>query len=366
MNDLPAVWEATNHVFSRAGVTPLTLDEFRAEFTLPFKVFYDRFLPDIPMEQLETWFHGHFEKVRDSVDALPTARRFLEFCRDRGLRLFVLSTVQETHFQRQADLHAFSPFFEKCYLGVNDKRLRILAILEENRLHPSSTLFVGDMTHDIETARHGKVASCAVLTGYNRLGQLRAARPDLIVEHLGELLEVLTQNDLSLPANHDLTGRTQGTRPVATVGALIFDPQGRLLMIQTQKWSHRWGIPGGKIHYGEPSLDALRREVREETGLEIDEIRLEMVQDCIASQEFYQEAHFLLLNYTCRCREPAKVQLNEEACAYRWVTWEEAYALPLNQPTRLLLDTVQRRMDSADAPKEPIPHVMTPPAARQD
>ncbi len=43
------------------------------------------------------------------------------------------------------------------------------------------------MEHDIETAKHGGVHSCAVLTGYNTLEQLRAAKPDLIVEHLGEL-----------------------------------------------------------------------------------------------------------------------------------------------------------------------------------
>ena len=39
VDDLPAVWEASNHVFRRAGVTPLTLEEFRAEFRLPYRGF---------------------------------------------------------------------------------------------------------------------------------------------------------------------------------------------------------------------------------------------------------------------------------------------------------------------------------------
>jgi phosphoglycolate phosphatase len=42
------------------------------------------------------------------------------------------------------------------------------------------------MQHDIETARHGGVFSCAVLTGYNSAEQLRASDPDFLVEHLGE------------------------------------------------------------------------------------------------------------------------------------------------------------------------------------
>ena len=57
----------------------------------------------------------------------------------------------------------------------------------ENNLQPDETLFIGDMEHDIETAKHGGVHSCAVLTGYNTLEQLRAAQPDLIVEHLARI-----------------------------------------------------------------------------------------------------------------------------------------------------------------------------------
>jgi ADP-ribose pyrophosphatase YjhB (NUDIX family) len=130
------------------------------------------------------------------------------------------------------------------------------------------------------------------------------------------------------------------THPVCTVGALIYDAQGRVLMIRTQKWSNLWGIPGGKIKAGEPSLEALRREIKEETGLDIDRPKFVIAQDCIHSKEFYRDAHFVLLNYTCHARGGAVVQLNEEAQEFRWVTPEEARGMGLNQPTRTLLETV--------------------------
>src|SRR5438309_1179208 len=78
----------------------------------------------------------------------------------------------------------FGKYIERQYVSVIDKRKVIHRILAENKLLPEETLFVGDMQHDIETARHGGVASCAVLTGYNSLQQLRASEPDVIVEHL--------------------------------------------------------------------------------------------------------------------------------------------------------------------------------------
>ena len=65
--------------------------------------------------------------------------------------------------------------------------------------------------------------------------------------------------------------------------------------------------------------------------------RFVLVQDCIHSKEFYRDAHFVLLNYTCRCTGEPVVQLNDEAREFRWTTLKEALALPLNQPTRKLL-----------------------------
>jgi ADP-ribose pyrophosphatase YjhB (NUDIX family) len=131
--------------------------------------------------------------------------------------------------------------------------------------------------------------------------------------------------------------------PIVTVGGLIYDDARQALMIRTHKWSDLWGIPGGKIKWGETSVEALRREIKEETDLMVTDIEFVLVQDCIHSKEFYRDAHFVLLNYTCRCASPPTVKLNEEAREFRWVTAAEAMGMPLNQPTRTLLLAVSER-----------------------
>jgi ADP-ribose pyrophosphatase YjhB (NUDIX family) len=276
--------------------------------------------------------------VQSSVCELPHARKFLEFCRERKVRTFLLSTVHTDHFAVQGQVTGFAEFLEKPYVNVWDKRQKIHDILNENNLIPEETLFIGDMQHDIETARHGGVHSCAVLTGYNTLDQLRAAQPDLVVEHLGELKEILEVQDMHLkPQPRPFE---EAHPPIVTVGGLIFDSSGKVLLVRTHKWSNLWGIPGGKIKWGEPAEDALRRELKEETNLEVDDIQFVLVQDCIHSREFYRDAHFVLLNYTCKARPPLEVKLNDEAREYRWVTWPEIDQLPLNQPTRILIEAV--------------------------
>lgn len=337
VDDLPAVLKASNFVLTQAGKAEMSLEQFRAEFSLPFTKFYDRHTPHVPMPQLEEWFHAEFKRAQTSVTELPHARGFLEFCRAKELRTFLLSTVHAGHFKVQCRATGFDAFLDKPYTDVWDKREKIHEILRENNLKPDETLFIGDMEHDIETAKHGGIHSCAVLTGYNTLEQLRAAKPDLIVEHLSELRDILEQNDFQLKPRAEEKEKF----PLATVGALIFNSKNEALMIRTHKWSNLWGIPGGKIKWGETSEAALRREILEETGLKISGIKFALVQDCIRSKEFYRDAHFVLLNYTCHCvAKTPRVKLNDEGREFRWVKIGDAEKFKLNRPTKILIEAV--------------------------
>jgi ADP-ribose pyrophosphatase YjhB (NUDIX family) len=60
--------------------------------------------------------------------------------------------------------------------------------------------------------------------------------------------------------------RALGVRP--SVSAVIFDRRGRLLL-QRRSDGGRWGLAGGSVEIGESVTDAIRREVAEETGLDV-------------------------------------------------------------------------------------------------
>ena len=122
--------------------------------------------------------------------------------------------------------------------------------------------------------------------------------------------------------------------PIPTVGALA-EKEGLVLLVRTAKWRGLWGVPGGKVAWGEALEEALRREFREEVGLALSQVRFALVQEAIFSPEFYKPTHMLLFNYFARAE--GEVRPNEEILEWAWVEPEKGLAYPLNAFTRALL-----------------------------
>ncbi len=333
VNDLPPVLEATNKILLHYGRPELSLEEFRETFRLPFIGFWEEQLPGVGLPELEELYHRFFDGIQDRVDLLPGAKEFLDYCRATGRRVFLLSSIKREHWEAQSARLQVADYFEQPYVQVMDKKQVIGEMLVGHRLDPAQTIFVGDMVHDIETARHGGVLGVATLTGFDPPGKLATAEPEVTVQDLHGLRRMLQSSDAA----------AQMVYPVVTVGALIRDRSGRYLMLRTHKWSGKWGIPGGKVKRGESSEQALIRELKEETGLTVERIRFVMVQDCIDSDEFLRPAHFLLQNYLVEVDgERPDVVLNDEAEAWQWVSPAAALEMELNQPTRILIEEVSR------------------------
>ncbi|AGA76785.1 NUDIX domain-containing protein [Echinicola vietnamensis] len=106
--------------------------------------------------------------------------------------------------------------------------------------------------------------------------------------------------------------------PEPTVGAIIFNPRGEVLLCKSAKWNDQYVIPGGHIEKGEQMETALVREVKEETGLDVYDLQLVSVQESVNSDHFSEKRHFIFIDFTCRT-DQYDVVLNDEADEYAWV-----------------------------------------------
>ena len=112
-----------------------------------------------------------------------------------------------------------------------------------------------------------------------------------------------------------------GHRPLLMVGAavLIVDSEERLLLMKRSD-SGCWGHPGGAMELGEVVEMAARREVREETGLELGELTLFGVfsgPDLFYRYPNGDEVYIVTIVYLAR--EPrGEVRLNDEHTEWGW------------------------------------------------
>ncbi len=125
--------------------------------------------------------------------------------------------------------------------------------------------------------------------------------------------------------------------PIPTVGALVKGPSGRVLIVKTTKWQGWWGVPGGKIEWGESLEAALEREFSEEVGLELFQIRFAMLLEGVFDPQFHKPMHFLFINYYANTGSE-EITPNEEIIEWAWVTPEQALNYPLNNITRTLIE----------------------------
>ncbi|ULH15136.1 NUDIX domain-containing protein [Deinococcus sp. KNUC1210] len=126
-------------------------------------------------------------------------------------------------------------------------------------------------------------------------------------------------------------------RPLVCVGALVRGPHDTYLIARTTKWRGSWGVPGGKVEWGETLEAATVREFREEVALELHDLSYVQTQEAVLSPEFHKPAHMLLIDFLART-DSEQVTPNEEIEEWAWVTLEAALSYPLNSYTRTLIE----------------------------
>ena len=118
--------------------------------------------------------------------------------------------------------------------------------------------------------------------------------------------------------------RTYPERPIVGVGAVIFD-RARVLLIRRahEPLKGEWSLPGGAVDVGEALHAAVVREVREETGLDVEVDRLiEVVERITRDDAGRVQYHFVIADYLCRSTG-GRLASNSDAEAAEWVDLDD-------------------------------------------
>lgn len=120
--------------------------------------------------------------------------------------------------------------------------------------------------------------------------------------------------------------------PQCAVGAIIMHRGTLLLVLRNQAPAEgTWSLPGGRVELGESLTEALEREVREETGLDIDIEGLAGIAERIIPDDSGAISHhFVICDFYARVRGGTDAQAADDAAEARWVPVGELATLPLS------------------------------------
>ena len=113
--------------------------------------------------------------------------------------------------------------------------------------------------------------------------------------------------------------------------AIIFNKEGKFLTLQRTNTApsnpNKWDLPGGDLDFGEDAIKGITREIKEETGLEIENIKPFDVESHINNKNEF----WVTIAYTAKIKSDkihpdrnfCRVKLSFEHNDFKWVTKEE-------------------------------------------
>jgi 8-oxo-dGTP diphosphatase len=140
--------------------------------------------------------------------------------------------------------------------------------------------------------------------------------------------------------------------PLVGVGAIIVS-NGRVLLVcrGREPLKGHWTLPGGVLELGESLVDGVKREIAEETGLEVEPIELVELLDRIHREGEKVRYHYVIADYLCRVTG-GQLRAASDADAVRWVEraeWNSHSALKLDPITVRVIEKGWQRSQALEA-----------------
>jgi ADP-ribose pyrophosphatase YjhB (NUDIX family) len=116
---------------------------------------------------------------------------------------------------------------------------------------------------------------------------------------------------------------------VGVGGVVIYRNHALLIRRGSEPLKGEWSIPGGLLELGEELEAGVKREIKEETGLEVELLECILVFDRIIREGLRVKYHYVIVDYLCR-RKRGRLRAASDAIDARWVRREDLpkYHLP--------------------------------------
>jgi mutator protein MutT len=147
-----------------------------------------------------------------------------------------------------------------------------------------------------------------------------------------------------------LVKRLYPSQPIVGVGVVIIC-DGKILLEKrkNEPGKGKWSIPGGKIELGENAEQTVIREVKEETGLEVEKPEhIDVVDNVVRDENGDVKYHFVIIDYFVKL-EGGTMKAMSDAEELKWVTLNEVEKYNLTITFREFLQRNKQKLEKLNS-----------------
>ena len=178
--------QACGLMFKDLGREPISEEEIRSNFTLPYMKFWNRYFPNLSKEDQCELYEKYIHQVGEPK-LFEDVAEMLTLIHDQGWRLFILSSDPISKLIIEIENSAMSHLFEKIVGNVHEKGGVIRSLVNEFNLNESEVYYVGDTSGDIEAGKFANVKTIGISWGFQDKNKLSDSKPDFLIDNILEI-----------------------------------------------------------------------------------------------------------------------------------------------------------------------------------
>lgn len=187
-----AIYQTALEILAAKGIkSTLNFDQFRKLWKQPYMDFYNKFLPDLTLEEEASLYKKNLPKYEENK-IYPGIDQLIKKLFDKKINCFIISSdYPETLFKQIELFNLNKNFFKEIIHSSHHKSKNVKDLINKHSFNLNKTIFIGDSNHEIDSAKENNIKSCGVTWGLSDESNLLAANPDFIAHNLSELEEII-------------------------------------------------------------------------------------------------------------------------------------------------------------------------------
>ncbi|XOU94233.1 MAG: HAD family hydrolase [Candidatus Kerfeldbacteria bacterium] len=181
---------ASTKIFEHFGHKKLSIKESRENFTQPYMVFYNKYMPKLGLKEQQKVYEKIITKL-PPANIFPGMRSEILKFKKAGVELSILSGDRHQTLFLEMKKYKLKNIFNQIEYNIHDKTKTIKKVISKSDYNPKETVFIGDTTHEIEAGKKVGCQTCSVTWGFMTKRRLSKTKPTYIVSKPSLLFKTL-------------------------------------------------------------------------------------------------------------------------------------------------------------------------------